>query len=49
MLDSTVVNLGSNPNLTVDLEYSYFQAGKAVRQADGSDTHFGMVSTTFRF
>ncbi|WP_407362396.1 alginate export family protein [Pseudomonas luteola] len=36
-------------NLTVDLEYSYFQAGKAVRQADGSDTHFGMVSTTFRF
>ncbi|TWI55049.1 alginate export protein [Pseudomonas duriflava] len=36
-------------NLTVDLEYSYFQAGKAIRQADGSDTHFGMVSTTFRF
>jgi hypothetical protein len=36
-------------NLTVDLEYSYFQAGKAIRQANGSDTHFGMLSTSLRF
>ncbi|WP_273805373.1 MULTISPECIES: alginate export family protein [unclassified Pseudomonas] len=36
-------------NLTLDLEYSYFQAGAAVRQADGDDTSFLMAATTFRF
>lgn len=36
-------------NLTLDLEYSYFQAGAAVRQANGDDTSFLMVATTFRF
>lgn len=37
------------PYLTLDLEYSYFQAGAAIRQADGDSTSYLSAATTFRF
>ncbi|KTT14177.1 hypothetical protein NS2R_01285 [Pseudomonas oryzihabitans] len=37
------------PYLTLDLEYSYFQAGPAVRQAKGDSTSYLSAATTFRF
>lgn len=36
-------------NLTLDLDYQYFQAGSVVRKAGGQSTQFVAVRSTFRF